>query len=62
MHGGLRNAEKISVVKPEGMRQFGTPHLICEENIKMNLKATERFSVGWIHLAQIGNNCKFLRG
>jgi hypothetical protein len=41
MHGEIRNAYKIPVIKPEGTRPPTKPRCKWEDNIKMNVTKTE---------------------
>jgi hypothetical protein len=49
--GGIKNAYKILVGKPEGKRPTGRPRLRWQDII-MDLKETGWECVDWIHLAQ----------
>jgi len=49
--GGMRNALKILVGKPEEGRLFGIPGCIWEDNIVIDLRETEWEVVDWINLA-----------
>jgi hypothetical protein len=50
--GGMRNAYRILVGRPEGKRHLGRPKHRWEGNIRMDLKETGWDGVIWIHLAQ----------
>jgi hypothetical protein len=47
-----RNAYKIFVGKPEGMRPLGRPRRKWEDNIGMYLKKIREKSVDWMYLAR----------
>jgi hypothetical protein len=47
-----RNAYRILVGKPEGMRLPGRPRSRWEDNIKMDHIEIGRGRVDWIHLAE----------
>jgi len=49
--GGIRNAYKILVEKPEGMRPLGRPRRKWKDTVRMDLRETVE-NVEWIHLAQ----------
>lgn len=55
MHGEIRNAYKIPVIKPEGTRPPTKPRCKWEDNIKMNVTKTEWEGVDWTDLAQESN-------
>jgi hypothetical protein len=46
-----RNAYRILVGKPEGMRPLGKPRCRCVDNIKMNLREIGWGCSDWIDLA-----------
>jgi hypothetical protein len=48
----MRNAYINLVSKTEWTRPLGRPRRRWVENVKRNLKQTERQRVDWIHLAQ----------
>jgi hypothetical protein len=48
----MTNAYKILVRKPEGKRPLGISRRRWENNVRMDLRVTEKVGVGWIHLAQ----------
>jgi hypothetical protein len=53
--GEMRHAYNILVEIPEGKRQLGRPGLRWEDNIRMDLRETGSYVVGWMHLAQDRN-------
>jgi hypothetical protein len=48
----MRNAYNNLVVKSVGKRPLGTSGCTREDNIRKDLRKTEREYVGWMHLAQ----------
>jgi len=50
--GNMRSAYKITVGKPEGMRQLGSRARGWEDNIRMDLGEIGWKGVDWMHLAQ----------
>jgi hypothetical protein len=50
--GERRNAYRILVGKPEGMRPLGKPRRRWVDHIKMDLRAVEWDGRDWIDLAQ----------
>jgi hypothetical protein len=50
--GEKRNAYRLLVGKPEGMRPLGRPRRRWVDNIKMDLGEIEWVGVDWIGLAQ----------
>lgn len=48
----MRNTQSILVGKPEDKRRFGTPELIRENNIKMDLSKTGCEDLKWIPMAK----------
>jgi hypothetical protein len=48
----MRNAYKLLVGKPNGMRLFGRPRRRWENNIKIDFKLIGSERVGWSYLAQ----------
>jgi hypothetical protein len=57
----MRNAHKILVRKPEGMRPFRRPRHRWEDNIRMDLRKLGWEVVDWMHMAQEGpvaGSCK----
>jgi hypothetical protein len=50
--GAKRNAYRLLVEKPEGMRPLGRPRHRWLDNIKMGLVEVEWSDVDWIGLAQ----------
>jgi hypothetical protein len=53
--GEMRNATKILVKKPEGMRPLGIYRHRWENNIIMDLREIGWEDVDWIHVAQNRN-------
>jgi hypothetical protein len=53
--GGMRNAYKIFLGKPEGKRPLGRTGRRWKDNIGMDLRKIEWKGVDWIHLAQNGD-------
>jgi len=51
--GGIRTAHKTLVRKHEGKRPHGRHR--WEDNITMDLRKTGWKDVGWMHLAQVGD-------
>jgi hypothetical protein len=47
-----KNAYRVLVGKPEGMRSLGRPRRRWVDNIKMNIKKIEWGGMDWIDLAQ----------
>jgi hypothetical protein len=54
-YGGVRNAYKILVAKPEGKRSLRRPKLRWEDSIQIDIKEIRFEREGWIHLAQDRN-------
>jgi hypothetical protein len=50
--GANRNAHRILVGKPEGMRQLRRPRLRWVNNIKMDLREIGREGINWIDRAE----------
>jgi hypothetical protein len=50
-HGGIMNAYRILVRKPEGKRPLGGAGHIWEDNIKMNLRDIGWDDMDWLDLA-----------
>jgi hypothetical protein len=48
----MRNAYTILIRKPDWKRPIGRLRRRWEDNIKMDLRETEREDGDWIHLAQ----------
>jgi hypothetical protein len=51
-YGAKRNAYRILVGKPEGMRPLGKPRRMREDNIRMNLREIGWGGMDWIDLVQ----------
>jgi hypothetical protein len=49
--GGMRNAFRIMVAKPDGKSQLGRSRRRWEDNIKINLRETALEAVDWLHLS-----------
>jgi hypothetical protein len=47
-----RNACRVLMGKPEGMRPLGRPRHRREDNFKIDLREMGWSGMGWIHLAQ----------
>jgi hypothetical protein len=47
-----RDACRVLVGRPEGMRRFGRPRYKWENNIKMNLQEMRWGSMDWVYVAQ----------
>jgi hypothetical protein len=60
VHMKIRNSYNILVGKPEGKRPLGRPRYRWKDNIKMFVTETGLDSVGWIHLAQDGDQWQAL--
>jgi hypothetical protein len=56
----MRNEYKILVGKAEGKRPLGRPSRRREDNIRMDIKEVGWKVVGWIHLAQDGDQWRVL--
>jgi hypothetical protein len=52
---GKKNAYRIFVGKPDGMRPLGRPSSRWVDNIKMDLRETKWSGIDWIELAQDGD-------
>jgi len=50
--GENRNAQKVKVRKPKGMRPLGSPKH-TQKNIKMDLKEVEWHDAHWIHVGDV---------
>jgi hypothetical protein len=50
--GGMRNAYRDFVVKPEGKTPIGRPRRRWEDNIKMELRDIGWGGMDWIQVAQ----------
>jgi hypothetical protein len=50
--GGMRNAYKMFVGKPEGKRPLGKLRCSWEDNIRMDLREIMWKAVDWMHLVQ----------
>jgi hypothetical protein len=50
--GKMRNAYKILVRKPEGMRSLRRPRHRWEDNIRMDLREMVWEVMDWMHLAE----------
>jgi hypothetical protein len=50
--GEMKNAYKILVGKPEGMRPHARPKRKWEDNIEIDRRGIVREGVDWIHLTQ----------
>jgi hypothetical protein len=48
----IKNASRISVGKPEGMRPLGRPRCRWVNNIKMNLREIGWGGMDWVDMAQ----------
>jgi serine/threonine protein kinase HipA of HipAB toxin-antitoxin module len=53
--GEMRNAYKILVRKPEGMKPLRGPTCRWEDITRMDLREIESESVDWMHLVQDRN-------
>jgi len=53
----MRNACKILVRKPEGMRPLRRCRHTWEDNIRMDLRELGWENVDWVHLAQKRDQC-----
>jgi len=51
-----RDAYRVLVGRPEGMRRFGRPRCKWENNIKMNLQAKGWGNMHWIDVAEDRNS------
>ena len=58
--GEMRDAYRILVGKPQGMRPIGRPRRRWEDNIKMNLQEVGCGYMDWIELAQGTDRCQAL--
>ena len=55
-----RGVHKVLVGKPEGKRPLGRPRRKWEDNIKVDLQEVGCGGMGWIELAQDGDNWRAL--
>jgi hypothetical protein len=56
----MRNAYKIFIGKPEGMRSLRKPMCTLEDNIRMYLSEIGWKGMEWIHVAQDGDHLRAL--
>jgi hypothetical protein len=59
-NGEKRNAYRILVEKPEGMRPLGRPRRRRVDNIKINLIKIEWVDMDWINMAQYRDQLRAL--
>jgi hypothetical protein len=59
-NGEKKNAYRILVGKPEGMRPLATPRRRLQDHVRMDLRETRWGGMDWIDLAQGRNRWRTL--